>query len=316
MRKPNSTRSLTEGAMLAAITVLLSLLGAYFMPYLFFITPVPLIILVYRHGMRPGILVAVTSALLGGIVLSTVPTMIFLLILGLVGLAMGEALREGFPPHRIMLIGTATSVISLLLMVAVTAVFLDFNVLETTFETMERSLQQALKVYERFGVEEHPLFKADSLGEFMRLLKLALPAALLTTAIIMTFVNYWLARLILNRLGTKLPWLKSFRLWRFPWYLAWGYILGQGLLLVTQGQGNGNLWFGVGLNLQILFNYVFLLQGLAILWFFLDKANLPKLVRWLIIIFVFNPLFTTLVVWLGVLDTWFNFRKLGEGEPT
>jgi len=181
---------------------------------------------------------------------------------------------------------------------------------------MERSLQQALKVYERFGVEEHPLFKADSLGEFMRLLKLALPAALLTTAIIMTFVNYWLARLILNRLGTKLPWLKSFRLWRFPWYLAWGYILGQALLLVTQGQGNGNLWFGVGLNLQILFNYVFLLQGLAILWFFLDKANLPKLVRWIIIIFVFNPLFTTLVVWLGVLDTWFNFRKLGEGEPT
>jgi uncharacterized protein YybS (DUF2232 family) len=68
--------------------------------------------------------------------------------------------------------------------------------------------------------------------------------------------------------------------------------------------------------LQILFNYVFLLQGLAILWFFLDKANLPKLVRWIIIIFVFNPLFTTLVVWLGVLDTWFNFRKLGEGEPT
>ena len=77
MRQPNSTRSLTEGAMLAAITVLLSLLGAYFLPYLFFITPVPLIILVYRHGMRPGILVAVTSALLGGIVLSTLPTMIF-----------------------------------------------------------------------------------------------------------------------------------------------------------------------------------------------------------------------------------------------
>lgn len=298
--------------MLAAITVLLSVLGAYFMPYLFFITPVPLIILVYRHGMRPGILVAITSALLGGMVLSTVPTMIFLLILGLVGLAMGEALREGFSPHRIMLIGTATSVISLLLMVAVTALFLDLNVLETTFETMERSLEQALQMYERFGIEEHPLFNLDSLGEFMRLLRLALPAALLTTAIIMTFVNYWLARLILNRLGGKLPWLKPFRLWRVPWYLAWGYILGQSLLLVTQGSGNSNIWFVLGLNLQILFNYVFLLQGLAILWFFFDKANLPKLVRWIIIIFVFNPLFSTLVVWAGVLDTWFNFRKLGQ----
>ena len=195
--------------MLAAITVLLSLLGAYFMPYLFFVTPVPLIILVYRHGMRPGILVAVTSALLAGIVISMVPTMIFLLILGLVGLAMGGALREGFPPHRILLIGTATSVIALLLMVAVTTLVLDISVLETSFEAMRRSLEQALQMYERFGVDEHPFLKPNAIDEFVRLLRLALPAALLTTATIMTFANYWLARLILNRVGSKLPWIRQ-----------------------------------------------------------------------------------------------------------
>lgn len=314
MRKPNTTRSLTEGAMLAAITVLLSLLGAYFMPYLFFVTPVPLIILVYRHGMRPGILVAVTSALLAGIVISMVPTMIFLLILGLVGIAMGGGLREGFPPHRILLIGTATSVIALLLMVAVTALVLDVSVLETSFEALRQSLEQALRMYERFGVEEHPFLKPSAIDEFVRLLKLALPAALLTTATIMTFVNYWLARLILNRVGAKLPWIKPFRSWRFPWYLAWGYILGHGLLLVSRGTTETTAWFALGLNLQILFNYVFLLQGLAIVWFFFEKARVPKLIRWIVIVFLFNPVITTIIVWVGVLDTWFNFRKLGEGE--
>ncbi|NMB25924.1 MAG: YybS family protein [Firmicutes bacterium] len=315
MRKPNTTRSLTEGAMLAAITVLLSLLGAYFMPYLFFVTPVPLIILVYRHGMRPGILVAVTSALLAGIVISMVPTMIFLLILGLVGIAMGGGLREGFPPHRILLIGTATSVIALILMVAVTTLVLDISVLETSFEALRQSLEQALRMYERFGVEEHPFLKPNAIDEFVRLLKLALPAALLTTATMMTFVNYWLARLILNRVGAKLPWIKPFRSWRFPWYLAWGYILGHGLLLASRGMTETNVWFALGLNLQILFNYVFLLQGLAILWFFFEKARVPKLVRWIVIVFLFNPMITTIIVWAGVLDTWFNFRKLGEDEP-
>lgn len=300
--------------MLAAITVLLSLLGAYFMPYLFFITPVPLIILVYRHGMRPGILVAVTSALLAGILISMVPTMIFLLILGLVGLAMGGALREGFKPHRILLIGTATSVIALVLMVVVTTLILDINVLESSFEAMKRSLEQATQLYDRFGVQEHPFLRADAIDELMRLLRLVLPAALLTTATIMTFVNYWLARLVLNRIGAKLPWIRPFRTWRFPWYLAWGYILGQALLLVGRGSADANIWFVLGLNLQILFNYLFLLQGLAIMWFFFEKGNVPKLVRWIAIIFVFNPMFTTLVVWAGVLDTWFNFRKLGEEE--
>ena len=49
------TRSLTEGAMLGAITVLLTLIGNYlgFPPLLI---PVPLIILVYRHDIRAGIL--------------------------------------------------------------------------------------------------------------------------------------------------------------------------------------------------------------------------------------------------------------------
>ncbi len=301
--------------MLAAITVLLSLLGAYFLPYLFFITPVPLIILVYRHGMRPGILVAVTSALLGGIVLSTLPTMVFLLILGLVGLAMGGALREGFSPGKIMFIGSATSIAALVLMIIVTSFLLNYNVLEHTLELMERSLNQSMRIYDRLGVETNPLFNENVLGELVRMLRLAFPAAILTTAIVVTFVNYWLAHLILRRLGVKLPWLRPFRLWRFPWYLAWGYILGQGLPLLTRGATDGNIWFTVGLNLQIIFNYVFLLQGLAILWYFLDKANVAKALRWLIVFFMFNPLFMTLIVWAGVLDTWFDFRKLGQEGP-
>lgn len=301
--------------MLAAITVLLSLLGAYFLPYLFFITPVPLIILVYRHGMRPGILVAVTSALLGGIVLSALPTMVFLLILGLVGLAMGGALREGFSPGKIMFIGSATSIAALVLMIIVTSFLLDYNVLESTMELMERSFKQSMNIYDRLGVENNPLLNEDVLGELIRMLRLAFPAAILTTAVIMTFVNYWLAHLILRRLGVKLPWLRPFRLWRFPWYLAWGYILGQGLPLLTRGAADGNIWFTVGLNLQIIFNYVFLLQGLSILWYFLDKANVAKVLRWFIIFFMFNPLFMTLIVWAGVLDTWFDFRKIGQEGP-
>ena len=67
MPRRYDTRSITEGAMLAAITVVLSFLGAYVFPYIFFIVPVPLIILVYRHGLRLGILVTVVSASFAGI---------------------------------------------------------------------------------------------------------------------------------------------------------------------------------------------------------------------------------------------------------
>lgn len=314
MPKQHSTRSLTEGAMLAAITVLLSLLGAYFLPYLFFITPVPLIILVYRHGMRAGILVALTAALLGGVVISMITTMIFLLILGLVGIALGEALREGFSPPRIMLVGTVTSVVALLLLFAVATLLFDVNLIETTFSALEKSLRQVTELYGKMGVDEEKLLGTFSVEELLRVLRLTLPVALLSSAIFITFINYWLARLILLRLGVRLPWFRPFQQWRFPWYLAWGYILGRGLLLLTP-QTRPSTLLAIGLNLEIFFNYVFLLQGLAIIWFFFDKHNVPKLVRWLAVFFALNPLFSTLIVWGGVLDTWFNFRKL-DSENT
>ena len=75
------------------------------------------------------------------------------------------------------------------------------------------------------------------------MLRLAFPAAILTTAVIMTFVNCWLAHLILRRLGVKLPWLRPFRLWRFPWYLAWGYILGARTASANRGAAEGSIWF-------------------------------------------------------------------------
>lgn len=62
------TRSLTEGgAMLGgAITVVLTIIGDYLGLPPLIVPPVPLVILVYRHGIRSGIFAAFAAAVVSG----------------------------------------------------------------------------------------------------------------------------------------------------------------------------------------------------------------------------------------------------------
>lgn len=310
MTQPLKTRSLTEGAMLAAITVVLALLGVYFFGYLLFITPVPIAVLVYRHGLRSGILVSVTASILAGIFGSMVTTLIFLLVIGLVGVAIGEALRERFSAAKVMVIGSSVSVVAFIVLTAVAMLFFGPDLIDRTFQMLEESFEHAFAMYERMGVDSSRALGGMTLDRLMQILKMTLPAALLMSGVGLTFANFGLTRMILKRLNAKdLPWFSPFKTWRAPWYLAWGFILGKALLLMAQFDGSKVLTT-VGLNIEILFNYVFLIQGISIAWFFFDRWGFSKPIRFLLVFFALNPAFSTLVTLLGVLDTWLDVRKL------
>lgn len=311
MPRRYDTRSITEGAMLAAITVVLSFLGAYVFPYIFFIVPVPLIILVYRHGLRLGILVTVVSAILAGLLIDIMTTVVLLLVLGLVGISIGGALREKLAPQKVFALGVAASLIAYVLLLFFSQALFQVNVVDLLMDSFRQSIDQVTALYSKMGMSEEQLGEARSMMEnMMNLVRTVLPVTFLLSAIGLAFVNYWLSRSILGRLGSKIPWFPPFRNWRFPWYLAWGYILGLGLPLIS----SEGILFVVGTNLQIFFTYVFMVQGLAVLWFFFDEYGVSRFLRVFILILIFLPRWplSTLIVWTGVIDTWLDIRKLEQ----
>lgn len=311
MKEPLQTRSLTEGAMLAAITVVLTLLGVYFFGYLLFITPVPIAVLVYRHGLRSGILVSITAALVSGIFGSMITTVVFLVVFGLVGVAIGEALREGFSAGKVMVIGTVVSLGAFLLLALVAFFVFNANLVEDTFRMLEESFERTFSVYDRMGVDPSQVLGGFSLQKFLHTMKMVLPSALLMSAVVLSFANFALTRLVLRRVGAgEIQWFTPFQNWRGPWYLSWGYIAAKGLLLYIQLTGNESV-LGLALNLEVMFNYVFLIQGLAIAWFFFERWGLSKPIRILLVFFALNPSFSLFIILLGVLDTWLDFRRLG-----
>lgn len=314
MTQKEKTRSLVEAAMLAALTVVL-LLPTIYLPLLgtltLFIWPVPITVLGVRHGLKSSVLAMVTAALITSILSHPLTVGSLVIWLGFLGIALGYCFREKWPPAKTLGTGTLTVLASTLLLFLLTLLIFGVNPLTEGQALLAESGTQALEFYRGLGIPEGQLKQMeDYYLEMVEMFRYLLPATLLLGNIFATFINFSVARLILEKLGEDVPGLPPFATWQFPRNLLAGYLVG--ILFVVAGNYYGhNLLLEIGLNIQVIFNLVLALAGLSVVHYLLGRYRLP---RALIIlasgIIILNPIFLQLVTFLGIVDIAFNLRKL------
>ncbi len=133
------------------------------------------------------------------------------------------------------------------------------------------------------------------------------PAIEMAILLLIFVVAYRLSRGLALRLGLSLPSPLPLLLWR-PWEeLIWVLIAALGLSLLGDG-----LLADLGLNLIVLMGIVYAVQGLAVLRFFALRQRVPALVELLFYVGLFfvAGLAFLLLAGLGLLDTWFDWRRL------
>ncbi len=124
-------------------------------------------------------------------------------------------------------------------------------------------------------------------------------------------LGYRLADRLARRWHLALPEGPSFRYWR-PWdELIWVAVVGLALALIGHG-----VLFELALNLLVVMVMVYAAQGLALVRFLAWRRGLPK---WLEGVFYLALLFASglaviVVAGLGLLDTWFDWRRLRPAE--
>jgi len=100
------------------------------------------------------------------------------------------------------------------------------------------------------------------------------------------------------------------RNWRFhslkiPDYFLFVFLL-FGLLLLTVKTA---AWSTLALNGLIVAVFIYILQGLAVLMYYLNWHNTDLVIRILIYLAVIIFSLWVLLAFIGLFDTWFNFRK-------
>ena len=309
------TRSLTEGAMLGAITVLLAILGEYIgVPSI--IVPIPLMLLVYRQGFQYGILAPSRGfdLQLCGRACVLWPVHYYL---GLCRCRPGLGLREKFSFGRLMVVGVLSNLVVFGLNFLLYSLIIVGNMLTDLLTMMNEALQQAADMSQSLGVTGDALQQYEALQAFLPVvLRTGLPSLLLVYSVSMSYINLVIGRAVLKRLGdSTMPEVTPFSRWRIPGFF--GLIFAFGLIVTTMAQMAelpGWVEF-LGLNAFLISFYSYLVAGVSLAWYYFQKKNIPTFLRVLFVLMLFSmPLVLMILIVLTVADGVFDFRKLNASE--
>jgi len=309
------TRSLTEGAILGALTVLLTLLGEYLgLPAV--IVPVPLILMVYRQGFRWGVITAFVAALITGLAAGHVFAGLSIIIWGFVGVALGMALRERFSFVKLMATGVFANLVVIGLNALLYALIIGGNQYRELMNVLLESIEQAMATARGLGVPEEALGNYQMMQQLVPFIfQNALPAILFLSSLGMSFVHLAVVRLVLKRMGDVVPWAKPFRQWRLPGYcaifLVFGWVVTQLALFFELPR-----WLEfVGVNVFYITSAAYLVTGLSLAWYYFNQRKTPTFLRILFVFLLYAiPLALIALILLTIVDGFVDLRRLLDAK--
>jgi len=305
------TRSLAEGALLAAIAVILALAGMY-LPVIGLLAglawPIPVMLAQLRHGIRLSMLVTAVTGLLLTAGVGLVPALGMVFTLGPLGMALGEAFRRGVSPGATLAAAGGAALFSNLFSLGVTLVVMGQNPLYLYRTAVEEGLELSTRMYERMGMDVTAMIGPIQ-EQTQLLLGLLFPFTIAMAALTLGGMNYGLATLVLRRLGYRIAPFPAFASWRLPRH-AWLVLL-IAIGLVFADGGRRGLAYAAGSNLMLAGQFAFLVTGLAVIYWWLHRLRLNRLVKVVAVVYIFavQPL-TLAAMLVGLTDIAFDWRKL------
>lgn len=178
---------------------------------------------------------------------------------------------------------------------------------------LTKSYNSAKSVYLSMGISKDVVDKTMASLPKPEQLKMIVPAGFITYSIIVAFICYIVTQKILKRFKHEIPAIQPLSQWYIPSMVSFGIIIifAASFVIMNSGMSNGSAYF---INANIIFNFVFTLNAAAFLSWFLKKANVAKVLRWVIIIIAIMPPIGGVLYLVGIFDYVFDYRKLDSSR--
>lgn len=270
-------------------------------------TPLPIIWVSLRFGMKPGAVMAGLVLVSLVFVAGPLPAFLFFAEYGILALILSEGVRQGQPFDRcIAFSALGATVISILLLFFVLgeqnesfSSFFKDRVDSHIAQSMEalKSMGESpadLKLMQEFSVTVSELFTQSY------------PAILLIGSLVTASLNYVMAQFISRRLHLGFNFHPGkYSEWVAPEQAVWALLASGGAVAM------GDPFAAVGMNVFLVALVVYFAQGLSIVVHFLETRNVHA-VFWgfVFLLILFQPILMGIIIGMGVFDLWADFRKL------
>lgn len=271
------------------------------------LTPLPTVLAFIRCGTPIGWLVPAGAGLAGALImlwLGLAPSIPYLFGLLAMGLVMGYGVRRQWRTDKaigmsgLVLIGMAAVMLA-------AAYFQTHGELVALLEQdLQSSVSSALKEFGTQSADSQALEK--SLTAAVPLMVRLMPGITIASSMLIAWLNMLIARRYCRRMALQSCLFEDWTLWKAPEPLVWVVIAG-GLMLLVQWEG----LTVTALNLLVVTGCIYLLQGLSIAAFYMNRWHVPFLMRAFIYCVLLLQQFASLgTAVLGLFDMWFDFRRM------
>ncbi len=309
------TSAMVEAGILAAIAIVMALISMYIPvvgAFVNFVWPLPIIACGVRHGLKWSFLSLIVAGIIIAIIISPIQAFFLVAIFGLLGLILGECMRRHLSPMKLMLYGSVGAVLALIINIALSFMVLGINPVEMMFASFDSSLGELATYYREHGMSEADIKTTmDGYAELLRMMRIIMPAAFLMSAPILAFLNYWAAKKILTKLGERFEDFPPFTKLEVPGWILFPYAASLGGVTYYFLNDPTNIMYDVCVNIQTVCSFLLVLQGICILYWFVESKKKPAWWAHLATgLLFFIPLFSQIIVYVGAFDIVFDFRKI------
>lgn len=323
MEQKISTRGLTESAIMAALISVIVILSSYF-SFLYgiamMILPIIVAVVHYRHDFKYSAGCVIVSMVITSIMFNPITGVTMGVSYGIVGIALGYAVRKKYKPYRILIYTILASGIAITLDFALTGILISG---QNIFEFMKSqavelsdifavSIDQSVKMYESIGVTGKQIEMMNQMKSVItpELILMIFPSVIVIASFLQGYVCYLLFSVILSKLRyAKLEVIKF-----SDFYVT--NLVGAALIgimcIALILYGRGFQWGITVYNSVYMITLVILgINGIAATqYFFTKRLMLPKAARVLIIIAVFIMGMFFIFGIIGFVEMLLDFRRL------
>jgi len=270
--------------------VLLTILNFYFpllSLFVLFIWPIPIVVMAVKHGMRGAVWVILVAAIVNGVFFNPLMGVITVIGFGFVGFVLGGCINEEFSPFRTVVFTIVSVLISQSLIITVSYHFLGYN-FDAVFTEALKSLSSS--------ADMEVLIKAQ-----LEFIKRIYPALVGISSLLTGILNYYISTWYLIHKGFRVIAYKPIKYWYFNrWLISLGLVIG----LIFKS----SIIFS---NLNIVLLFLAFLQGFAVGRYYITKNRYKPFLNWLyIFVIIFIPLVPIALALAGLVDQWFDLRRI------
>jgi len=313
------TNAIVESGILAAVAIVMALVAMYIPvvgAFINFVWPLPIIACGVRNGLKWSILTTIVAGLICAMLLSPLQAFILVAVFGVLGIILGECMRRNTNPLTILAYGSIGALLALSINFAIAFWIMGIDPVNMMFQSFDSNLIQLAEYQRNSGVTEAEITaNINTYKELLKMMRVIMPGAFLLTAPILALINYWVAKKILTKLGNNFKDLPPFREMVIPSWCILPFTLS--LIGVTYFFNNAphSWYYQLCVNIQMIFSSIFVLQGLAIIYWYLHKKQKPTWWGHLASCLICLQLVSIIILWGGAFDSIADFRKL-RGEKS